>query len=133
MGIAERRQREKKLREEQIREAAIKVFHKKGFNGATIEDIANEAELSVGTIYLYFKNKEELYASLNHRTIELLDHALDKILDDGKSSPEKKTGTSLGSSFLYLLPVAYLRSSFDPRAASRIFTEHFTRASFRPQ
>ena len=90
MGTAERRQREKKLREEQIRDAAIKVFHEKGFNGATIEDIAGEAELSVGTIYLYFKNKEELYASLNYRTIELLDQTLDEILDDGKSSPEKK-------------------------------------------
>ena len=90
MGTAERREREKKLREEQIREAAISIFEEKGFNGATIEQIAKKTELSVGTIYLYFKNKEELFASLNRHTIELLDQALNDILADVTAGPEAK-------------------------------------------
>ena len=40
--------------------AAKRVFSDKGFNKATMEDIAQEAELSPGTLYLYFKNKEEV-------------------------------------------------------------------------
>lgn len=41
-------------------EAAEKVMAKKGFNGATMQDIAAAAGCAVGTLYLYFKNKEEL-------------------------------------------------------------------------
>lgn len=40
--------------------AAIKVFSQHGYNGATMRMIAKEAGISVGGVYLYFKNKEEL-------------------------------------------------------------------------
>jgi AcrR family transcriptional regulator len=63
MGIYERKQREKEQRKTEIINAARKVFSNKGFNTATMEEIASEAELSPGTLYLYFKNKEELHTS----------------------------------------------------------------------
>ena len=90
MGTAERRQRERRLRTRQIQEAAHKVFLEKGFYAATIEHIAREAELSIGTIYLYFKTKEELFASLNLKTIEIYDQGLDEITADPALSPEEK-------------------------------------------
>jgi len=43
-----------------ILEAAIKVFAKQGFHQATISQIAREAGVADGTIYLYFKNKEDI-------------------------------------------------------------------------
>ena len=52
--------------------AAKRVFSFKGFNKATMEDIASEAELSPGTLYLYFKNKDELCASLSLRILQYL-------------------------------------------------------------
>ena len=52
--------------------AAKRVFSIKNFNKATMEDIAKEAELSPGTLYLYFKNKDELYASLSLRILQYL-------------------------------------------------------------
>ena len=55
-----------------ILRSARDLFHKKGFYGTTMEDIAQEAELSPGTLYLYFKNKEELYASLSLRILQYL-------------------------------------------------------------
>ena len=64
MGIQERKKRERERRRQQIMVAAKNVFAQKGFNKATMEDIAKEAELSPGTLYLYFKNKEELYKAL---------------------------------------------------------------------
>ena len=72
MGIQERKEREKERRRQQIMVAAKRVFSEKGFNRATMEDIAQEAELSPGTLYLYFKNKEELYASLSLRILQYL-------------------------------------------------------------
>ncbi|NOX33391.1 MAG: TetR/AcrR family transcriptional regulator [Deltaproteobacteria bacterium] len=76
MGIYERKQREKEKRKKEIITAARKVFSNKGFNTATMEEIASEAELSPGTLYLYFKNKEELHTSLS---IEVLKHLADEI------------------------------------------------------
>jgi AcrR family transcriptional regulator len=64
MGTKERRAAEKALRIKGIQDAAKKVFIKKGFFNSTIEEIAKEAQLSKGTIYLYFKSKDELYVSL---------------------------------------------------------------------
>jgi len=76
MGIHERKQREKEQRRKQIMEAAKTVFSAKGFNRATMEEIAGEAELSPGTLYLYFKNKEELHTSLS---INILQHLTEQI------------------------------------------------------
>jgi len=90
MGTAERRQREKKQREEQIQEAAVKVLLEKGFNGTTIEEIAAAAELSPGTIYLYFKNKEELYASINLRAVQEIDRQLAEVVRSGEADPVEK-------------------------------------------
>jgi AcrR family transcriptional regulator len=72
MGIQERKEREKERRRQQIMVAAKRVFSERGFTRATMEDIAQEAELSPGTLYLYFKNKEELYASLSLRILQYL-------------------------------------------------------------
>jgi len=55
MGIQERKKREKERRRQQIMIAAKRVFSVKGYSKATMEDIAKEAELSPGTLYLYFK------------------------------------------------------------------------------
>jgi len=76
MGIYERKQREKEKRRQEILHAARKVFSSKGYNTATIEEIALEAELSPGTLYLYFKNKEELHTFLS---IAILKHLADEI------------------------------------------------------
>jgi AcrR family transcriptional regulator len=72
MGIQERKERERERRRQQIIVAAKRVFSEKGFSRATMEDIASEAELSPGTLYLYFKNKDELYASLSLRILHYM-------------------------------------------------------------
>ncbi len=64
MGIKERRQREKKLRKKEILAAAKVLFFEQGFAATSMNQIAKLVELSKGTLYLYFKNKEELYVSL---------------------------------------------------------------------
>ncbi len=44
--------------------AAIDVFSKSGYGEANIRDIAAKAGISIGSVYLYFKNKEELYKGI---------------------------------------------------------------------
>jgi len=72
MGIAERKEREKQQRKEEIVNAAEKVFFSMGLENATMDDIATEAELSKGTLYLYFKSKEDLHFEVARRAISLL-------------------------------------------------------------
>lgn len=79
MGVAERKAREKRQRREAILEAAKKVFTAKGFHGATMERIAREAELSPATLYLYFKNKAELYATLNLKMLAFLCQRMEQV------------------------------------------------------
>ncbi len=90
MGIRERKEREKERRRQQIIVAAKRVFSEKGFNKATMEDIAKEAELSPGTLYLYFKNKEELYASLSIRILQYLHIRVSHVNKDTTMDTDKK-------------------------------------------
>ena len=90
MGIQERKEREKERRRQQIMVAAKRVFSDRGFNKSTMEDIAQEAELSPGTLYLYFKNKEELYASLSLRILQYLLIRVEHVNEEKDAGPEEK-------------------------------------------
>ena len=99
MGIQERKEREKERRRQQIIVAAKRVFSDRGFNKATMEDIAKEAELSPGTLYLYFKNKEELYASLSLRILQYLHIRVTHVNKDRTLAPEKKLRALMDAMF----------------------------------
>jgi TetR/AcrR family transcriptional regulator len=80
MGTAERKEREKEKRRNDIVDAAEKVFFDKGIDSATMDDIAEAAELSKGTLYLYFRNKLELLAAIHHRGLTLLTQLIAEVL-----------------------------------------------------
>ncbi len=65
-----RREREKLIHESEILAAAERVFVLKGFNHATIEEIAKEAEFSVGAIYNFFDGKQDLCGKVITKIIE---------------------------------------------------------------
>ena len=71
-SAAERRAREKEARRSQILDTAEKVFFDKGFDHATVDEIADQAEVSKGLVYVYFANKHELYMAMTLRGLELL-------------------------------------------------------------
>ena len=60
----QRRQREKELRYRNILEAAEHQFCEHGYANTKIQDIAQAAEVAVGTVYFYFRNKEDLLLQL---------------------------------------------------------------------
>jgi TetR/AcrR family transcriptional regulator len=88
MGTTERKEREKEKRRNQIVDSAEKIFLEKGLEGTTMEEIAESAELSKGTLYLYFKSKEELYFAVNMRGLRLLTGILESVLDKGLTGAE---------------------------------------------
>ena len=89
MGVAERRQREKEQRRKEIVDAAEKIIFRDGFSKASMEQVANEAELSKATLYLYFKSKEELYFAIFLRGQELLYKMIDEELAKHSATKEK--------------------------------------------
>lgn len=64
MSVRDRHQRERSARRNAIAVAAARVFARNGLDGATIEMVAREAEVAVGTIYLYFASRDDLFLSL---------------------------------------------------------------------
>jgi AcrR family transcriptional regulator len=61
---SKRTQERKDLKKKQIVNIAIKVFSVNGYHGTTVKDVVEKADISVGTFYFYFKNKEDLFATI---------------------------------------------------------------------
>jgi AcrR family transcriptional regulator len=77
MGIAERRAREKEELRAKILEAAGELFVEHGFENVSLRKIADRIEYSPATIYLYFKDKEELLNTLCWETFARLKETLE--------------------------------------------------------
>jgi AcrR family transcriptional regulator len=74
MGIAERKEREKLEMRQRIEDAAMQMFLEDGYNKTSIRNIADAIEYSPATIYLYYKDKDELLYAVQKQ-------AFDKLLD----------------------------------------------------
>lgn len=88
MGIKDRREREKLDRKNSILAVAEKLFWEKGYE-ATMDEIADKAELSKPTLYLYFKNKDDLYASIALGGFETLKETFRQVVDSGAEVEDK--------------------------------------------
>ena len=88
MGISARKEREKLHRRETILAAARELFFEKGYR-TTMEEIAESAELSKGTLYLYFNSKDELYISVIMEGFRILEERIEKAIK-GVRGAEKR-------------------------------------------
>jgi AcrR family transcriptional regulator len=85
MGISDRRQREKEQRKTEILDAAERLFFSRGYEDVSMEDIARSVELNKATIYLYFENKETLFATIVLRGVRILEEKYRECM--GKEAP----------------------------------------------
>lgn len=81
--------------EQALLTAAQELFAKQGYHGTTIKQIANRAGFAVGTFYLYFENKEELF-------IRLLNELFNRLIEEVRESRQGKVD-----------PIAKLTASMD--------------------
>ena len=72
-----------------ITDAAVEVFAEKGFHQARISDIAKKAGVADGTIYLYFKNKEDLLLSVFEEKMDYLLEGLGEAIAEVDDPIEK--------------------------------------------
>lgn len=79
-----RKERERLARKREILAAAERVFAQKGFHSATVDEIANQAELAKGTIYLYFENKRDIFYTL-------VDEKVDSLMKLAKAEIKRET------------------------------------------
>jgi AcrR family transcriptional regulator len=82
MGTKERRKREERARLAVIIKAAESVFAQKGYHYARMDDIAEAAELAKGTLYYYFKSKDEIYFHLLEREMRKVHEELLRRISD---------------------------------------------------
>lgn len=83
-----RREREKQVRKEEIIDAAEKIFCEKGFEKASMDEIAKEAQFTKRTLYQYFINKNDLFFAVVLKGFTLLGEYCDDI-DAGTNGFEK--------------------------------------------
>lgn len=69
-----------------IMEAAIKLFSKRGYNKASVDDICKEAGISKGAFYHHFKSKQALFLALLDGWLQTIDHAIEA--SRNKTAPE---------------------------------------------
>jgi AcrR family transcriptional regulator len=84
MGIKERRKRDAERMRKSILQAAMQLFAKGGYENVSMRRIAKKIEYSPGTIYIYFKNKNDIMLQLCYQGFEQLinlQKELDKISD----------------------------------------------------
>ena len=101
MEPIKRKEREYLAHRKEILSAAEKVFAAKGFFSTTMSEIAEAAEFGTGTLYKYFKSKEELYFTLIDEQVEEL-HRLVKEELYQKGSAMERIKKVLGLQFEFI-------------------------------
>jgi AcrR family transcriptional regulator len=86
---SQRKQREYEARREEILLAAERMFSQNGFFKTSMVEIAESAQFAMGTVYRFFKSKEEIYISLVEAKVEDLLSLLQEATKSGSTAPEK--------------------------------------------
>jgi len=84
-----RREREKVRQRQEMLAAALELFSEKGYHNVSMHEIAEKAEFAVGTIYKFFKNKEDLYRAIMLEQFGKFDGALTKAVQDADDERER--------------------------------------------
>jgi len=100
LTTAERRAREKAQRRQEILNAARQEFFERGFHRPTVDDVATRAEVSKGTIYLYFASKEDLLAHLLLEGLDLLVEEMDAVCGPEPAQAVECTLQALARAYL---------------------------------
>jgi TetR/AcrR family transcriptional regulator len=84
-----RREREKLRQRQEMLAAALKLFSEKGFHNVSMHEIAWKSEFAIGTLYKFFKNKEDLYKALMLEQADKFGEALTKAIEGPDDEIEK--------------------------------------------
>jgi len=84
-----RRERQKMVQRKEMLAAALELFSKKGYRKVSMHEIAEKAEFAIGTLYRFFRNKEDLYKALILEKFYLFHEALTKAIEEPVDEVQK--------------------------------------------
>ncbi len=135
MSIQERKEREREQRREAILDAAQKIFFEKGLVATTMDEIAEAAELSKGTLYLYYTSKEDLYLAVHLRGEDILDKMF--LAASSTDEPILKKLANIGDAYYrffrdnreYYETIKFFQNSSFHKQVSKEMLEHCMQAN----
>ncbi|MCI5141268.1 MAG: TetR/AcrR family transcriptional regulator [Candidatus Electrothrix sp. ATG1] len=114
-----RREREKQQQRKEMLAAAMKLFSEKGYHNASMQEIAEQAEFAVGTLYKFFKNKEEMYKALVTEQADQFHTALGAALEVSEDEIEQLRNYVQVKGEVFMNNVSFIRLYFaETRGAS---------------
>lgn len=85
--------RKKDAKRTAMMQAAVQIFAKKGYHEANVRDIVGAANVSVGTFYFYFPDKETLFLHLYEETADFLLHTLQQAMNSRETLSQRIKAT----------------------------------------
>ena len=114
-----RRERERLRHRKEILEAALELFSEKGFHNVSMLEIAQKGEFATGTLYKFFKNKEDLYKDLVLEQSETFHRALTEAIEGPRDEVEKLRNYVRAKGEVFRANVSMIRIYFaETRGAS---------------
>lgn len=101
MGTSERKEREKERKKALILESAEKIILDKGLDLLNMDEVAELAEVSKGSLYHYFKNKNDLVLGICNKATHLLSKEISQVLT--KDLPGIEMIYAMGATFLHFV------------------------------
>ncbi|MBN2032848.1 MAG: TetR/AcrR family transcriptional regulator [Deltaproteobacteria bacterium] len=114
-----RREREKLRQRKEMLAAALELFSEKGYHNVSMHDIAQKAEFAIGTLYKFFRNKEDLYKALVLEQADRFHEALTNAMKEPDDEIEKLRNYVMAKGEIFRANISMIRLYFaETRGAS---------------
>ena len=114
-----RRERVKLAQRQEILSAALDLFSDKGYPNVSMQEISEKAEFAIGTLYKFFKSKEDLYRALVREQGNKFHVAIMKALEESDDEVEKLRGFVRAKGEVFRANAAMIRIYFSETHGAR--------------
>ncbi|RJR21332.1 MAG: TetR/AcrR family transcriptional regulator [Desulfobacteraceae bacterium] len=113
-----RRERDKLRQRQEMLDAALDLFSEKGYHNVSMHEIAGKAEFAIGTLYKFFKNKEDLYKALMLGLCEKFQSELTGAINEKQDEVEKLRSYIRAKGEVFRANISVIRLYFSEAHAS---------------
>jgi AcrR family transcriptional regulator len=103
MQAAERRQMKTQLKREAILRSAAAAFRRKGYHGTSMEDISEQLLMTKGSLYYYFKDKEEILYACHDFSLDRVLQRTREVLEEQKGAPAAEKLSALIDGLVHVM------------------------------
>jgi AcrR family transcriptional regulator len=114
-----RREREKLRQRQEVLDVALRLFSEKGYHNVSMHEIAQESEFAIGTLYKFFRNKEDLYKALIMQLSDRFYAAITEVIEGSAPEIEKLQTYVRVKGELFRNNIAAIRLYFEETRGAR--------------